>query len=115
MLTNPPEDTMAPRLRTLYVGTETLGEASMQHYVLVLDDLTTQQVKDIAEIPIEHKAEGDYVPPILAFPFQVELPETGPDTFEELVAGLPDDQARKVREYTEQLAAQYRIETNATT
>ena len=66
---------MAPRLRTLYVGTETLGEASMQHYVLVLDGLTTQQVKDIAEVPIEHKAEGDYVPPILVFPFQVELPD----------------------------------------
>lgn len=45
--------------------------------------------------------------------YRGETPDT-PDTFGALTAGLTDDQARKVREYAEQLAAQYRIETNRT-
>lgn len=90
-----------PRLRTLKVGTRTLGDAREDKYILVLDRL-----------PPEARREGPTNPdyPMLSAPFEVDLPDA--DTLDTLTDGLTVDQADKVHEYAHQLATQYRMDNN---
>lgn len=67
-----------PRLRTLYVGTDTVGETSTTRHILVLDGIdngpSPEQLTALSKDLNNDLPDG--VPPVLAFGFDVDLPES---------------------------------------
>ncbi|WP_435107807.1 hypothetical protein [Nocardiopsis synnemataformans] len=76
------------RLRTLHVGTRTVGDVTEDQHILVLDGLTPDQ--------LQHDFEThDGFPPILAFGFDVDLPGVDPARWV-MPTRKPDQDARIV-------------------
>ncbi|MBB4935668.1 hypothetical protein F4561_006577 [Lipingzhangella halophila] len=65
------------RLRSLYVGTETTGDATQHKHILVLDGVTSDEAKGANIDPDGLKEAG--LPPLLVFGYDVDLPDQSPN------------------------------------
>ena len=89
------------RLRTLYVGTRTVGDVTEHQHILILDKVDDpDQVKGANIDPDALKDAG--IPPILAFDYEVDLPGTEDDgpghTLALDVTGSNEDFKRMIRQ-----------------
>ncbi|MFD0775954.1 hypothetical protein ACFQZ2_18625 [Streptomonospora algeriensis] len=61
------------RLRTLYIGTDTIGNTEHHRRILILDGVTPDEAKGANVAPEDLKAAG--TPPMLVFGYDVDIPE----------------------------------------
>lgn len=86
------------RLRTLYVGTKTVGDVREEQHILVLDGLTSDEMEGMVNYD---RKEG--IPPVLAFGYDVDLPsmdtdQTAPASGVTIdVTGTDEDLVRMIR------------------
>lgn len=89
------------RLRALYIGYTTQGETTTAQHILVLDDLDPDQAQNLHL----DELKSDQIPPIVAFPFPVEIPDSDPEqtvTIHVDGAADPDQVAQKVADIISQ-------------